>query len=221
LEIKIVKSVLEKNKKLADNVRVILRKDNQVMFNFMSSPGAGKTLLLENLVPKLLKTGLSLGIIEGDVATLNDSLRLQHLGVPIVQINTEKLGGLCHLGSNTVLAALEEMNQPDLDIIIVENIGNLICPGESDTGADVNIVMLSTTEGEDKPLKYPRIFLKSDLAIISKIDIAEAIGADVSLIEENILKVNPKQKILQISAKKQIGLDSLVEWMLNKKRSIF
>lgn len=216
MEIKIVKNVLEKNKKLAEEVRKIIKTNKQVMVNFMSSPGAGKTLLLEKLIPELKKAGISIGVIEGDVATLNDAYRLQNLDIPIVQINTEKLGGLCHLGSNTVLAALEEMNQPDLDMILVENIGNLICPGESDIGADINIVLISTTEGEDKPLKYPRIFLKTDLAIISKVDIAEAIGADIFLIEENIRKVNPKQEILKLSAKKGIGIDTLCQWLLEK-----
>jgi hydrogenase nickel incorporation protein HypB len=220
LEIKIVRNVLEKNKKLADDVRDILRTKKRTMFNFMSSPGAGKTLLLEKLIPELLLRNCKVGVIEGDVATLNDSIRLQHTGVPIVQINTEKFGSLCHLGSNVVLAALEQMLDDNIDLVIVENVGNLVCPGEYDTGSDVNIVIVSVTEGEDKPLKYPRIFQKTDLAIINKIDIAEACSTDIGLIKENINKVAPQNPIMEISAKKDIGITKLAEWMLTKHRNI-
>lgn len=168
MEIKVVKNVLEKNKKLADEVRIILSRDKQLMINFMSSPGSGKTFILEKLIPELKKNSISVGVIEGDVATMNDAYRLQHLDIPIVQINTEKLGGLCHLGSNTVLAALQELNSPNLNLIIVENVGNLVCPGEYDIGAELNIVVISTTEGEDKPLKYP-CFINSSNTLVRKV----------------------------------------------------
>lgn len=220
MEIKIVKNVLEKNKKLADDVRKILRKKNRTMFNFMSSPGAGKTYLLEKLIPELISKNIKVGVIEGDVATLNDSVRLQHTGVPIVQINTEKFGSLCHLGSNVVLAALEQTLDEDLELIIVENVGNLVCPGEYDTGSDINIVIVSVTEGEDKPLKYPRIFQKTELAIINKIDIAEACSADIGLIKENIKKIAPDNPIIETSAKNGIGISELAEWILIKHKSI-
>ncbi|MCB1158802.1 MAG: hydrogenase nickel incorporation protein HypB [Leptospiraceae bacterium] len=209
MEIQVVQHVLEKNKKLADEVRKILNRDKQYMVNFMSSPGAGKTLVLEKLIPYLLAKGISVGVIEGDVATLNDSKRLQPLQIPIVQINTEQTGGLCHLGSNTVLAAMEELNNSSLQLILVENVGNLVCPGESDIGSDLNIVITSPTEGEDKPLKYPRIFLKSDLVLINKVDIAEIIGSNLSLLKENIYRVKPGQNVLEISAKTGIGIEEL------------
>lgn len=220
MEIKIVKDVLEKNKKLADNVRELLRSKNRSMFNFMSSPGAGKTLLLERLIPELLKRNVKVGVIEGDVATLNDSIRLQHTGVPVVQINTEKFGSLCHLGSNVVLAALEQTLEEEIELVIVENVGNLVCPGEYDTGSDINIVIVSVTEGEDKPLKYPRIFQKTNLAIINKIDIAEACDADIRLIKENIRKIAPENPIMETSARKEIGIAELADWMLAKHKVI-
>lgn len=216
MEIKLVKSVMEKNKKLADEVRKILRLKNRSMFNFMSSPGSGKTLVLEKLIPYLKDKNIKPAIIEGDVATLNDSYRLQYTNVPIVQINTEKFGSLCHLGSNVVLAAIQETLDEQIDLVIVENVGNLVCPGEYDTGADINIVMVSVTEGEDKPLKYPRIFQNSDLTLINKIDIAEACGTDMELLHKNVRSICPDKLLIDISAKNGNGIAELGNWILEK-----
>lgn len=213
-EIKIVKNVLEKNNQLANVIREILVSKKQSMFNFMSSPGSGKTFLLDKLIPLILEKGLKVGIIEGDVQTDNDAKRLQHHNIPIALINTSKFGGSCHLASNVVLGAIEELKDEEMDILLIENVGNLICPASYDTGSDKNLVLLSVTEGEDKPLKYPGIFRKTQCAVITKIDLTEAVECDLNTMINNIKQINPELKIFQTSAKKNKGLDQLAQWII-------
>lgn len=219
MEIRVVRNVLEKNKKLADTVRERLHGRCTTMFNFMSSPGSGKTTLFQRLVPALLERGLRIGIIEGDVTTAIDAERLNHLGVPISLINTEKFGGTCHLAANVVLGALETLDDTPLDMILIENVGNLICPGEYDTGADGSVVLLSVTEGEDKPLKYPAIFRKTEASIISKIDVAGVLECNVSLLRENILRANPAHVIFEASGKTGAGVTELADWLVQRHQT--
>ena len=134
MEIKIVKKVLEENENLAKEVRQGLRKRHQSMFNFMSSPGAGKTTLLEKLISELQKRGKNIGVIEGDITTTRDAERLQPLNIPIAQINTEPFGGDCHLGANVILGAMDLIKDANIDMFFIENVGNLVCPAEFDTG---------------------------------------------------------------------------------------
>ncbi|MFN3603856.1 MAG: hydrogenase nickel incorporation protein HypB [Leptonema sp. (in: bacteria)] len=218
-EIKIVKNVMEKNNQLANVIREILTSKKQSMFNFMSSPGSGKTSLLDTLIPFLMQKGYKIGIIEGDVQTDNDAKRLQHHNIPIALINTSKFGGSCHLASNVVLSAIEELQGEDFDILLIENVGNLICPASYDTGSDYNIVILSVTEGEDKPLKYPGIFRKTQCAIINKIDLAEILESDINLIIKNIKQINPESKIFLTSAKKNQGIDKLADWIIENHQN--
>jgi len=213
MEIKVVENVLMKNKQLAFEVRALLKEKKWSMFNFMSSPGSGKTALLEKLIPALGSLGIRVGVIEGDVTTANDALRLQHLNIPISLINTEKFGGTCHLGSNVILGALETIKHEELDMVIIENVGNLICPSEYDTGSSKNVVLISVTEGEDKPLKYPGMFRKCQIAVINKIDLTEALEADVPLIRKNILQIHPDIDIFETSAKKENGIKILAEFL--------
>lgn len=219
MEIRIVRNVLEKNKKLADNVREKLHAKGATMFNFMSSPGSGKTTLFQRLVPALKDRGLRIGIIEGDVTTAIDAERLNHLGVPISLINTEKFGGTCHLAANVVLGALETLDDMPLDMILIENVGNLICPGEYDTGADGSLVLLSVTEGEDKPLKYPAIFRKTDASVISKIDVAGVLECDVGLLRENILRANPAHTVFEASGKTGAGVSDLADYLVGRHQA--
>ncbi|MCS7204102.1 MAG: hydrogenase nickel incorporation protein HypB [Leptospiraceae bacterium] len=213
-EIKIVRNVLEKNNALANRIREILNEKRQSMFNFMSSPGAGKTMLLDKVIALLKQKGISVGVIEGDVQTDNDARKLQHHNIPIALINTSLFGGSCHLASNVVLGAIEELKDEEMDIILIENVGNLICPSSYDTGSDWNFVLLSVTEGEDKPLKYPSMFRKTQSAIITKMDLAEAVECDVELIKKNIHQINPNSKIFLTSAKKNIGLEEVVDFLI-------
>ncbi|OFZ19430.1 MAG: hydrogenase accessory protein HypB [Bdellovibrionales bacterium GWB1_55_8] len=209
MEIKVVRKILEENDNAALAIRRKLRSRNQCMVNFMSSPGSGKTLLLEKLIPLLLESGLRVGVIEGDISTARDAMRLQHLGIPIAQINTEFFGGDCHLAAPVVMTALQALEEHPLDIVLLENVGNLVCPAEFDTGSDLNVTLLSVTEGEDKPLKYPLMFRSADLALISKTDLIEATEADVPLIRRNMRQINGELKILEVSAKKGVGLNEL------------
>lgn len=222
MEIKIVKNILAENEVQAGHVRSYLKSKNQLMFNFMSAPGSGKTTLLEGLIPILQECGFKIGVIEGDIATQNDAQRLKHLGIPIAQINTEPFGGACHLSAPMIMGALENLNGYEIDVILIENVGNLVCPAEFDTGANANIVLLSVTEGEDKPLKYPLIFRVSHAAVISKIDIAGAAGANIKAIKENCLKINREISVFETSGKTGFGLRTIVDWItylvLNKKQ---
>jgi hydrogenase nickel incorporation protein HypB len=214
MEIKVVKSVLAENENLAKQVRRLLASRRQSMFNFMSSPGSGKTRLLEGLIPILKTRGIRLAVIEGDITTTRDAERLQRFDIPIVQIETEFFGGDCHLAANVILGAMKEIERHPADVVLLENVGNLVCPAEFDTGSDVNMAMLSVTEGEDKPLKYPVMFRNSQVALINKIDLADVVEADVGLIRQNMLAINPGLIIFETSGKTGLGLQALADWLM-------
>jgi len=218
MEIKIVKHVLAENETLANDIRRLLRDRNQSMFNFMSSPGSGKTKLLEALIPVLIASGKKIGVIEGDITSTKDAERLAPLGVPVAQVNTEFFGGDCHLAANVVLGGIQALEKSPLDIILLENVGNLVCPAEFDTGSDLSIVLLSVTEGEDKPLKYPVMFRNCDIALVNKVDIAQVVDADVELMKQHMLQVNPALTILETSGKTGQGIDELAELLVSKHR---
>jgi len=180
----------------------------------MSSPGSGKTTLLEKIIPRLQTKGLRIAVIEGDITTTMDAERLQPLNIPVVQINTEPFGGDCHLGAEVIMPALDNLDLAELDIIFIENVGNLVCPAEFDTGADLNVVILSVTEGEDKPLKYPLMFRVCQLAIISKNDLLPHLDLKLDLLKQNILKVNPQIAIIPVSARRSEGLSAFADWLI-------
>ncbi|MFH1214539.1 MAG: hydrogenase nickel incorporation protein HypB [Candidatus Neomarinimicrobiota bacterium] len=213
MEIKIVRNVLEANDKLAAEIRQRTAESQTLLVNLMSSPGSGKTTLLEKLIPILQNTGHKVGVIEGDITTTMDAERLQPLNIPVVQINTEPFGGDCHLGAEVILPALESLNLSQLDLVFIENVGNLVCPAEFDTGADFNVVVISVTEGEDKPLKYPLMFRVCQLALISKTDLLPHLGLNVNLLRQNILKINPKIGIIPISSNSGEGLSAIADWL--------
>jgi hydrogenase nickel incorporation protein HypB len=219
MEIRIVKNVLQANAEIASQIRTRLNEQHVLMLNLMSSPGSGKTTLLENIIPRLQNHGLRVGVIEGDITTTMDANRLQQFEIPITQINTEPFGGDCHLGSEVILPALENFDLSALDVILIENVGNLVCPAEFDTGADFNLVTLSVTEGEDKPLKYPLMFRVCHLAIISKIDLLPYLKYDLQTTRNNIKRINPQLPIVEVSAHQQIGLESLVDWIYRKLKN--
>ncbi len=214
MEIRLIKKVLQANADVADKVRKRLRTRKRSLVNFMSAPGAGKTRLLERLIPALRSRGLAVGVIEGDISTSNDAQRLAPLDLPIAQINTEFFGGDCHLTSAAVLTAYEQIEEQPFDIALIENVGNLVCPAEFDTGADLNVVLLSVTEGEDKPLKYPLMFRNSQVALINKADLAAAAETDVDLMKSNMLKVNPELTVLKTSGKTGEGIKVLADLLV-------
>lgn len=213
MKIQVVRNVLEANEKLADQIRVRTNKSKTLLINIMSSPGSGKTTLLEKLIPTLQKKDVKVGVIEGDITTTRDSERILPLGISVSQINTEPFGGDCHLGSEVIIPALDNFDLDELNVIFIENVGNLVCPAEFDTGADYNTVVLSTTEGEDKPLKYPLMFRVCHLAIVNKIDLLPHLDINLQTMEKNILKINPKMDIKNVSAKTGEGIPEIADWI--------
>ena len=201
------------DQRIADEIRQKLRTHGVAALNLISSPGSGKTTLLEASLPMLAQR-LRVAVICADNATDNDSNRLKAAGVPVYQVCTGITG--CHLSAAAARKSIESLDLDDLDLVIIENVGNLVCPAEEDVGESFKVGMISAAEGEDKPLKYPLLFQTADLAIINKIDAAEALGADVDLLESNIRKVNPNIETIRLSAKTGEGVDRWVDWVVSR-----
>ena len=216
MKIKVMKKILEHGEKTAEELRELLKSKGILYLNLMSSPGSGKTTIIERTVSSLPE--FKFGVIEGDIQTTLDAERMATLGVKTYQINTGPFGGDCHLEAPWVATGIHEMKVDGLDILFVENIGNLVCPAEFDIGAHYNTVVLSVTEGEDKPLKYPLAFRVSQVVIVSKIDLLPHLDVSLNKIEENIKKVNPSIKIIPLSAKTGEGFDRWLDF-LRKSRN--
>jgi hydrogenase nickel incorporation protein HypB len=191
--VEVRRAILDKNDRLAERNRGFFQARGLLVLNFLSSPGSGKTTFIREAV-RALQPKLKTGVIVGDLATDNDAQRLRESGAPVVQITT---GTVCHLEAEMVARAL-----------IIENVGNLVCPASYDLGEDLRIVLLSVTEGEDKPLKYPPMFQSADAVIISKIDLAQACGYDRETALANIRRVAPKAQVFETSAKTGQGMDA-------------
>ncbi|WP_022667957.1 hydrogenase nickel incorporation protein HypB [Desulfospira joergensenii] len=215
MEIKIQKRVLEKNETEADKNRAYFKENNVFVLNMMSSPGSGKTETLCKSLGRLMP-GIRTGVIVGDICTANDADRLKVTGAKVIQINTDQFGGDCHLAAHMIDTSARELGCEDLDLLIVENIGNLVCPAEFDIGEDARAVVLSVTEGEDKPLKYPLMFQVADIAILNKVDLLPYLDFDAPLAVENMKKVHPGMPVFEISAKTEQGLDPWLEWLKSK-----
>jgi hydrogenase nickel incorporation protein HypB len=204
--IEVRKNVLKKNDELARALRDRFHQAEVRVVSLVSSPGTGKTALLEKILTLLSKTHRVAALV-GDLATENDAVRLARSGVPVRQIVT---GTVCHLEAQMVETALDGWSLDDLDILFIENVGNLVCPASYDLGEDLRLVLLSVTEGEDKPLKYPTIFNTADVAVLTKIDLAAAVEFDLEAAMRNIEAVRPGMKVLATSAKTGEGLDDLL-----------
>ncbi|GGJ58365.1 hydrogenase nickel incorporation protein HypB [Deinococcus roseus] len=196
--------ILKKNDELARENRQTFQQAGVRAINLASSPGAGKTALLERTLSDLKET-LRLAVAVGDLATENDAERLRRTGVQAVQIVT---GTICHLDAQMVQNVLPHFNLPELDVLFLENVGNLVCPSSYDLGEELRVVLLSVTEGEDKPLKYPTMFNTADLVLITKIDLADAVGFDRELALENIDRSRPGVKVIEVSSRSGQGLQA-------------
>jgi hydrogenase nickel incorporation protein HypB len=203
------KNVLKQNDVIARRLRDRFRAQGTLAVSLVSSPGAGKTMFLEKIL-SLLKPHYRVAALVGDLATENDALRLARSMVPVKQITT---GTLCHLEAAMVEHALEDWNLGQLDLLFVENVGNLVCPASYDLGEDLRLVLLSVTEGEDKPLKYPTIFNSADAAVITKIDLAPAVEFDELAANANIQAVRPGMRVFQVSAKTNEGMDDCLQFL--------
>jgi hydrogenase nickel incorporation protein HypB len=206
--------LLKRNDELAAENRKTFQEAGVRVINLASSPGAGKTALLERTLKDLQNTKMAVAI--GDLATENDALRLRSTGVQAVQIMT---GTVCHLDAQMVQNVLPQFDLENLDVLFLENVGNLVCPSSYDLGEEARAILLSVTEGEDKPLKYPTIFNTADVVVITKIDIAEAVGFNRELALENIQKARPGVKVIEVSSKTGEGLEAWYAFVKNQKRS--
>ena len=202
-------SILSKNNLQAERNRGYFRALQLLAMNVLSSPGSGKTALLKKTIELLAPT--KCGVVVGDLETDNDARRLRETGAPVVQIST---GTLCHLDADMLARSLEEINSRELDILFIENVGNLVCPATFDLGEDLRLAMLSVTEGEDKPLKYPPMFRFADVIIVSKMDLAHVCEFDQELAMSNLRKINPQAKIFPVSSKTGLGMDSWCSCLL-------
>ena len=203
--VEVRQNILKENDLRARALRDRFRRAGVRVISLVSSPGSGKTTLLELLLTEL-KNSYRVAALVGDLATENDAVRLARCGVPVKQITT---GTVCHLDAAMVERALQEWKLEELDLLFLENVGNLVCPSSFDLGEELRLVLTSTTEGEDKPLKYPTIFHTADIAVITKLDLAEAAGCDLEAIRANIQRVRPGMKVLAVSAKTGAGMEEL------------
>lgn len=201
--------ILEDNDNVADEVRALTREKKFFLWNIMSSPGSGKTTFIIDIIRRL-GSRYRFGVIEGDIESTVDALKMQQLGIPSVQLRT---GGGCHLDASMVLKALESLPLEDLDVVIVENIGNLVCPAEFDLGADLPSMILSVPEGDDKSLKYPLMFSVCKALIVSKIDALGIFDFDFKALEANTRKLNDDLRIFPLSAKTGDGMEDFCAWL--------
>lgn len=209
------KKVLNENQILAEQLRQRYRQSGLLCVNLISSPGSGKTALLERTLERTEKNA-RVAVLTGDLQTENDALRLARYGFPVKQIVT---GGTCHLDARMVERHLADWSLDDLDLLIIENVGNLVCPSSYDLGEDAKIVLLSTTEGEDKPLKYPSIFFKSELMLLTKIDLLPYVPFKAELARENARRVHPQIEIIEVSSTTGEGLDGWMQWLKARREA--
>lgn len=208
-EIKVVTNILQANDELNAINRKKLDDKKIYVINLMSSPGSGKTSILEKILAKL-KTEMNIAVIEGDLYTTMDAQRIEAKNIPVVQINT---GGACHLDAYMIKDAMAGLDLDGLQLLIIENVGNLVCPAEFEIGEDIKITVLSTTEGNDKPLKYPLAFEKSGAVILNKIDLIEYTNFDKQKFYDDVRSINDKTVFFETSCTKDIGLDELCAWI--------
>jgi hydrogenase nickel incorporation protein HypB len=209
MKITVVRDILEANERIAVQNRELFDENRLLVINLMSAPGAGKTSLLEWSIDAL-KDEISMGIIEGDIQSTQDAERVARKGVPAVQINT---GGECHLDGNMIRDTFKDFDFKRLQLLVIENVGNLVCPAEFNMGEDFKIMMLSVTEGDDKPAKYPLMFHKSKVLLINKIDLLPYVDCSMERIEEESRRINPDLIIFRVSCKTGEGLDGWYDWL--------
>lgn len=207
--ITVERKVLEKNDVIANQNRTKFKEKNLFVMNLVSSPGSGKTSIIEKTI-EFSRGKFSVGVIEGDVQTSLDAERVNKFNVPVVQIVTK---GGCHLEANLIRDAFKNIEGENFDVLIIENVGNLVCPSNYDLGEDLKVVILSTTEGDDKPLKYPAMFRNSQVLIINKIDLIPYLDCNIDTMKKNALSINPKLEIFEVSCKTNQGLKDWVDWI--------
>jgi len=215
MKVSVVRNILEANERISQQNRKRFKEGRVFVINLMSSPGAGKTSLLERTIDAL-KDRIKIGVIEGDIQSDRDAERVAQKGVQAVQINTD---GACHLDGNMILDAVDQFDLKELDLLVVENVGNLVCPAEFTLGEDAKAMILSTTEGDDKPMKYPLMFQESEVLLVNKIDLLPYIDCDVEKIKSEARQLNPKITIFEVSCRTGEGLDAWYAWLQDQIKS--
>ena len=206
--IELHKSITASNEKDANALRMQMKFQGTLLINLMSSPGSGKTTLLSSTIQMLEK--IKIAVLEADIESAVDAERIEQLGAVAVQVHTD---GMCHMDAGMTKTGIDAMKEHDIDLAFLENVGNLICPAEYDTGARYNVMILSVTEGDDKPLKYPLMFEKSDVLIISKIDALPYFDFDLETCIKRVKRLNPNIKIFPLSAKTKEGMKEWLNWL--------
>jgi len=220
VNIQVKENVLAKNDQLSEEIKALFTSNGIFVLNLMGSPGSGKTSLLEHTLVAL-KSELRIAVIEGDLFTTKDAERIACYDIPVVQINT---GGGCHLDANMIKGAMKKLDLPVLDLVVIENVGNLICPAEFNVGEDVKATVLSITEGEDKPLKYPLMFRQASIAIFNKIDLLPYTSFNMVTATADVLSIHPQIVLVRASCRTGEGLEDWYEWLRqqvkNKKQTL-
>jgi hydrogenase nickel incorporation protein HypB len=209
MKINVVSKILEANERIAGENKKLFDFTGTLVINIMSAPGAGKTTLLQKTI-KHLNSAVRIGVIEGDIQGTYDAEQISSLGIPVVQINT---GGACHLDASMISEALESMDLKDIDLLIIENVGNLVCPAEFNVGEHMKVMLLSLSEGHDKPLKYPLMFQESKALVVNKLDLKPYVDADPEKIKKDALSLNSSLKIFELSCKTGEGIEAWTNWL--------
>lgn len=212
VKVRLATPVLQENAEAAGENRESFAAHRVFVLNMMSSPGSGKTSTLEKTIAHL-SGRLRMAVIEGDIYTTRDAERIEARGIPVVQINT---AGSCHLDARMIRPALDDFRLEELDLLIVENVGNLVCPAEFDLGEDARAAVLSITEGNDKPMKYPLVFRQSQVVLINKTDLLPYTDCNIEEMERDLRLINPELAIFRISARQDTGFEPWVEWLLEQ-----
>jgi hydrogenase nickel incorporation protein HypB len=210
VKVTIAQNILAANDTVAQEIKQWLAAHGVRAINIMSAPGAGKTTLLERTIERL-RGRLSIGIIEGDLETTADAERIEAAGAQTVQINTR---GACHLEAHMIRDALAQINLADMDLLVIENVGNLVCPATWDLGEELRVVVVSATEGDDKPAKYPQMFAISQVMIVNKLDLLPYVDYDLQKVKRQALAINPRLRIFEVSCRRGDGLDAWCEWLI-------
>lgn len=216
MKIKVVRDILAANEQIAEDNRKAFHERGVFVINLMGSPGAGKTSLLERTVAAF-QGKIGLAVIEGDIASSQDAERIARLGVPAIQINT---GGACHLDANMIRVTLDDLNLEELDLLFIENVGNLVCPAEFQLGEDLKVAVLSVTEGDDKPQKYPMMFRESAALVINKVDLLPYVSCSVERIQRDTREINPDIRIFRVSCTTGEGLSEWAGWLEGKAQGL-
>jgi hydrogenase nickel incorporation protein HypB len=209
MEIEVIENIMQYNKDEAEINRVLFHKNKTLVINLLSAPGAGKTSLIIETI-KRLEPEIKIGVIEGDISSTHDAQKIKKLISPVVQINT---GGTCHLNASMVSQALKKLDISKIDILFIENVGNLICPVGFDLGEDFKIVLSSVSEGDDKPVKYPKIFIKANLVLLNKMDMLSNSDFNMVFFEKKIKELNNSMNILKLSCKSKEGFEDWIDWL--------